>query len=208
MRQHINLVNPALLPPKPFFQFRTLALALAATGLLMLSLGVFIHYSLRTYAAVAVQAQARVTQREAQLREQQARLKVREKDPQVALALSASREEFARLQQVAGRLPGQEAAAGAAANLQALAEAAMPGVWLESIALHKGALSLQGYAQRPEQIPEYLERLRRQPVFQGQQFSAFELGRKQFQAADGDSRATPAEALIFGLQAVGSGRRP
>lgn len=205
MKQHINLVNPALLPPKPFFQFRTMLLALGSVALLLILLGVFIRFSLATYLDVAEQAQARVKARETQLQAQQALLKVRVKNPQLALDIAAAGEELARLQQVAASLPGQSGGVRPAASLQALSGAVMPGVWLKLIEIQQGALSLQGYALRPEQIPEYLERLHQQEAFRGQRFEAFELGRG---VAGSPLVPAAAEAIAFRLRALGRGEQP
>ncbi|MDO6384900.1 PilN domain-containing protein [Uliginosibacterium sp. 31-12] len=204
MKAFINLANPALLPPKPFFQFRTMMLALGLVLLMLIGLSSFIRWSLASYLAVAQQAQLRVTAREAQLKAQQALLTVREKSPQVTLDLAAAHAETARLRQIAVNLAGQEGGPQASASLAALSSAVLPGVWLEQVAWQRGAVSLQGYALRAPQVPEYLERLRSQEAFRKQRFEMFELGRKQFPAPAGV--AAP-EALAFSLQArTGSGR--
>jgi Tfp pilus assembly protein PilN len=204
MRQYINLVNPALLPPKPFFQFRTMLLGLAAVALLLALLGVLLRYGAAVYAGVAEQAELRLKAREQSVQAATQRLHVRGPNPQFAQDLQAGREELARLQQISGSLPGQPVLASPAASLQALAAAVMPGVWLSEIELKQGQLSLRGYALRAELIPLYLERLRQQEAFRGQRFASFELGSKRFEAQPGQGSA---EALEFLLQAQ-VGRQP
>lgn len=205
MKQYINLANPALLPPKPFFQFKTLLMALGAVVVLLLILSGVVRMGVSSYERVATQAAERVKVRQAQLQSQQALLTVREKAPQLAQDLARARAELQRLQQIAATLPAGSDRLQAATSLQALSAASMPGVWLAEISLQQGAVSLQGYALRAELIPEYLQRLQQQVVFKGQRFEAFELGRKVFDTPDS---TTKPEAIAFQLLAAGSGGQP
>lgn len=205
MKAFVNLADPALLPPKPFFQFRSMMLALGVLLLVLMALGAFIRWSLASYVLVAQQAEARTAARAAHVSSLEARYGKREKNPQLLLDLQASADEVARLQQIAASLPGERGGALASPSLEALAGAVMPGVWLEQVEWQRGALSLQGYALRAAQLPDYLESLRSQAAFRGQRFASFELGRKSFPAPAGT--ASP-EALMFSLQARSGGGQP
>ncbi|MDQ7990769.1 MAG: PilN domain-containing protein [Candidatus Dactylopiibacterium sp.] len=195
MRPQINLFNPALLPPRPFFQFRTMLLALALIALALVAIGAFVQSATARYLEVAAQSNARVTAREAQLRATQASLRLPVSDPKVTLELAQTLAALQRLQRVESSLLQPESAGrGAHASLRALAAASGDGVWLQRIVLRGPALALQGYAQEAVLVPAYISRLQAQPAFRGLSFGGFELGRQRF----GTGEKGP-EALSFEL---------
>ncbi|MEN3109648.1 PilN domain-containing protein [Uliginosibacterium paludis] len=202
-RQTLDLVNPALLPPKPFFQFRTMSLSVLVVACVLALIAVFIHSSLAGYVSVADDTRARRVAREAQVKAQSAKLTVRKSDPLLAEELERVRGEVQRLRRVESTVltpASQTAAAGA--SLGALSAAVVDGVWLRQIEFSNGRLSVEGYATQAERIPLYLERLQAQPAFAGQRFESFELGRERF-----GEGAAARDALVFKLQS-GEGKKP
>jgi Tfp pilus assembly protein PilN len=206
MRRQINLVNPALLPPKPFFQFRSMVLALAvlACGLFLLS--AFLLSQLKSYETAAADALHRVEAKQAQIKAQEQTLVQRQRDPLIAADLDALRADELELQRIdqalqTGNAPTKSAERGASAYLYALARQPLPGVWLNSIQVHGDSVSLQGMAMSAAAIPETLALLNKLPAFQAQNFAAFEVER---QALSGADLATSTEVLSFRLDSAAS----
>ncbi|MDP5240241.1 PilN domain-containing protein [Uliginosibacterium sp. 31-16] len=206
MKRQINLVNPALLPPKPFFQFRSMMLALGVLAAGLLLLGTFMLSRLGAYEAAAAQAQERLLAKQEQMKQQEKVLVRRQPDPQVATRLEGLRTEQEDLQRIdqalqADGLPGQgtDKAANASAYLYELARQPLPNVWLTDIQLRGKDISLQGMASNAAAIPATLSLLNRLPAFQGQNFAAFEAGRKSLTTAD---PAKPVEVLSFRLESA------
>lgn len=209
MRRQINLVNLGLLPPKPFFQFRSMMLALAVLAGGLLLLASFMLSRLGGYEATAAQTQSRLVAKQDQLKMQEQKLVLRQADPQMAAQLESLREAQQDLQRidlalqggVSGAATGQGKVKGASHYLYALARQPLPGVWLNTIHVRGDRVSLQGMAINAAAIPATLALLNQLPAFQGQNFSAFEAGRQVINGAD---PAAPVEVLSFSLDSAAS----
>lgn len=200
MRPNINLVNLALLPPKPFFQFRSMALALAVLTCGLFLFAIFMFSTLGAYESTARQAQARLAEKQAQLAQRSQTMTVRQKDPDLASRLTilqAEQQDLQRIEQAlqAGLVP-VNGGGGASAYLYALAQQPLPGVWLTEIQVQGEGVSIQGMALRPEAIPATLALLNTLPAFQGKSFSAFEAGRVVLPAVEAGK---PVDVLSFRL---------
>ncbi|MBS1208981.1 MAG: biosis protein MshI [Proteobacteria bacterium] len=209
MRRQINLVNLALLPPKPFFQFKSMMVALGVLVAGLLLLAAFMRPRLEAYEAAAADAQSRLVAKQAQVKQHEQALTRRLPDPQVAARLSALHDEQEVLQRIdqalqAGGLPNQ--GRGASVWLYALARQPLSGVWLTGIQVHGESISLEGMALNAEAIPECLTRLNQLPAFQGQHFAAFEVSRQTLGGADAKKAV---EVLRFRLESAmaGEGKR-
>lgn len=210
MKQQINLVNLALLPPKPFFQFKSMLMSLLVIVAAMLLLTLLFASRIGSYESAAEQSRQRASLKETQVKALEQQVAARQKDPQVAAELLASQDEQRRLQKMEnalqqGGLLGQ-AAPSYAAYLYALASKPMQGVWLTQIEFHGPRMLLQGMAMQADDIPAYLAQLKGVPAFAGQRFLSFELGRKV--SAEGVTQSGPAapQALEFKLQPVVEGK--
>lgn len=191
----VDLVDESLLPPKPFFQFRRMMVALAVVSIALLLIALIINASVSEYLAVADQMRVRREETENRLRDLAANHKPRTADPELTETLKREREETERLNRLSITLAdAPQEGSTAASRLDALAAATLEGVWLERVELHEMQLSVQGYARSPALLPTYLERLQAQPAFAGQRFASFELGRKRV----GSSEKSP-DALLFSL---------
>lgn len=200
-RAQIELVNPALLPPKPFFQFSTLVSASLLVAVATAILAYLIAGSLDSFLKVADQTHQRRVEREKQIAGLSTKVAVRQSDPALLSALVQERDLVARLRLVEAslRTPGKQAGSAATA-LKALSAAAVEGVWLQKIELAKQQLSVQGYATAPGRVPVYLDRLQAQPAFAGQRFTGLDLGR-----GSADGTAKDGEVLMFSLKSSDGG---
>lgn len=206
MRQQINLVNLALLPPKPFFQFRSMMLSLAVIAVALSLLAWIFDSRVALYLSAAELAQQRVGVKQERVKAIEAQMTQRQKDPQAAAALLKAQEEQQRLRQIASSLQQGgmlEEGRSYATYLYALAEKPARGIWLTQIEFHGSRMLLEGMALSAEDIPPYLAQLQTLPVFSGQRFLSFALGRRALPASAG---AKPAEALMFRLEPVPDGK--
>lgn len=64
-----------------------------------------------------------------------------------------------------------------AAHLSGLARQRIEGMWFTEVLLQRGGddLALKGRSQRPEYLPQYLQKLSAEPVFAGHQFRVFRM---------------------------------
>jgi len=206
MRQQINLVNLALLPPKPFFQFRSMIISLVLIAVSLSVLAWLFGSRVALNLSSAELAQQRVGVKQDRVKAIEAQMTQRQKDPQVAAALLKTQEEQMRLRQIATSLQQGgmlEESRSYATYLYALAEKPARGIWLTQIEFHGSRMLLEGMALNAEDIPPYLAQLQALPVFSGQRFLSFALGRKALPASAG---AKPAEALMFRLEPVLDGK--
>ena len=173
---------------------------LQAIGLVVLGVAVFYFY----LSAQTSQLEARALESGRQLKEELERLKAysAQEAPEVRAKLLAERRKklesaYAERRQaleamdkgVLGRTEGYSSV------LRALARLSVDGVWLTRVRLsdERGEASIAGRATRPELVPPYLERLRREERLRGQDFSTLEITRP----APAQASAAPATQARF-----------
>ena len=173
---------------------------LQAIGLVVLGIAVFYFY----LSAQTSQLEARALESGRQLKEELERLKAysAQEAPEVRAKLLAERRKklesaYAERRQaleamdkgVLGRTEGYSSV------LRALARLSVDGVWLTRVRLsdERGEASIAGRATRPELVPPYLERLRREERLRGQDFSTLEITRP----APAQASAAPATQARF-----------
>jgi len=173
---------------------------LQAIGLVVLGVAVFYFY----LSAQTSQLEARALESGRQLKEELERLKAysAQEAPEVRAKLLAERRKklesaYAERTQaleamdkgVLGRTEGYSSV------LRALARLSVDGVWLTRVRLsdERGEASIAGRATRPELVPPYLERLRREERLRGQDFSTLEITRP----APAQASAAPATQARF-----------
>jgi hypothetical protein len=173
---------------------------LQAIGLVVLCVAVVYFY----LSAQTSQLEARALESGRQLKEELERLKApsAQEAPEVRAKLLAERRKklesaYAERTQaleamdkgVLGRTEGYSSV------LRALARLSVDGVWLTRVRLsdEPGEASIAGRATRPELVPPYLERLRREERLRGQDFSTLEITRP----APAQASAPPAAQARF-----------
>ena len=182
MTQQINLFDARFRRQTPHFSALTMALAALAVATLTLVIGQLYAYQNRSLEAALAQAEQRV----AQLREQTTRLArdFGEQGRSTALADELARlDEQLRLRR--GLLDGIQGGAAASVEgfspyLTALARQTMQGVWLTGVQIAGGSgdLVLKGRASDSELVPAYIQRLNREPLFQGRAVRELRLAAK------------------------------
>jgi hypothetical protein len=180
--QQINLYSPLFRKQKKVFS--ALAL-LQAIGLVMLVVAVFYFY----LSAQSSLLEIRAADSARQLKNELERLRVssaQESPDMRAKSLAERRKKLeAALTERTLALEAMEKGAlgrteGYSGLLRALARLSVDGVWLTRVQFSddKGEASLAGRAARPELVPLYLERLRREERLRGQDFSTLEITRQ------------------------------
>jgi hypothetical protein len=182
MSQQINLFDARFRRQKPHFSALTMALAVLAVAVLGLLIRELYAYQNRSLEATLAQTDKRV----AQLREQVIGLarEFGEQGRSTALADEVTRlEEQLRVRRslldgIQGGASGS--AGGFSPYLTALARQTMQGVWLTGMEIGSGSgdLVLKGRVLESELVPLYIQRLNREPLFQGRAVRELRLAAK------------------------------
>ena len=171
MSQQINLFDPRFRPQTPHFSASMMVVS--ALGLLVLTFAIGELYAFQNRRLEATVAQT--DQRVAQLREQATKLAQQFGEQGRSSALA---DELVRIdEQVRVRRGLLEGIQGGAATrvegfspyLSALARQTVQGVWLTGVEIAGGSGDhvLKGRVNDGELVPVYIQRLNREPLFQG-----------------------------------------
>lgn len=208
MRQQINLVNPALLPPKPFFQFRSMVISLALIAGFLVFLALLFQVVVGAYLLSSSQIEQKLVAQQERVKQLEERVAQKKKDPGLEARVKLLQQDQERLNKMALMLRQggmTEEVRSQADVLYALARRPSKGVWLTSIALRGSHVSLQGGAVEAAAIPAYLAQIMELPEFKGQRFDRFELGDLSPEA--GNSRLLAVRPLAFRLESITEGQK-
>jgi type IV pilus assembly PilN-like protein len=107
------------------------------------------------------------------------RLNSYKEDPKLASELNSIRTQLQKTQTLLNHLASQESGNqhGFSAMLAALSKQHIDELWLTQFSLLNGGqfIALQGNANTPQLIPEYIDNLAKSEQFQGETFSVFQL---------------------------------
>ena len=204
MTQQINLYSLAFRKPKKLFAANAMVLALA---FLIVGLAAFYFY-----------ASLQVLQLERQARDLSAQVKAgldrvgKLPPPDAGVAdekiLDGRIAELESQLKSAGQTLAQATTPrgkqGYVEPLRAFARQRLEGVWLTSITLggDSGELSFTGRALRAELVPQYIDRLTRDPGLKGRSFATLAIERETPPAAKAPAdSAVPSAGVVFRLMA-------
>jgi hypothetical protein len=198
MYQQINLYQPIFRKQRQIFSAVTMAQALAVVAIALLALYAYGFVRVRSLEAEVVQLEGR----ERALTTQLARIDPtssqnrRDEVEQELARLSATLLDQQRLIEVLREQP-LGLATGFSGYLAALGRQRTPELWLTGIAVNggTGAIELAGRSLRPELVPEYMQRLGREPALVGQRFDRFEIEHDE-ETGEAVFRATSRAAAI------------
>ncbi|HYL88136.1 MAG TPA: PilN domain-containing protein [Burkholderiales bacterium] len=202
MSEQINLYSPLFRKEEKVFAARAMTQALGGVLVAFIALYGYARYQVGVLSHETRESESQV----------QASLERAKKLSPVARA--DEKELDARIAELEPRVQAAEALLGTSTSatagytyvqaLRALASQRLDGVWLTSIALSgdTGELSLIGKALRPELVPEYIDRLTREPALRGRQFATLSIERETppKPAPEGDSNPLAA-GVVFRLMA-------
>jgi len=205
MSQQINLFNPIFLKQKKYFSVVTMLQAL-----LLIVLGSMLFFA---YARYQVQELARQTdEMNKRYEAEQKRLVNYSNEFSPQRARQALNDELSALEAQAGLQENilQTLKSGAIGNtrgysgyLDAFARQSMPGLWLTGFNIEgDGAqISLLGAVTRPRLLPDYIQRMSREPVMQGKTFESL---RMQQPLAEGKPVQSYVEFSLHSAAGAGS----
>lgn len=165
MQQQINLFQPVFRREQKVFSARTLLQILGLGLLLLIGTAAALQLQRAQLAATRDFLSAQQKHHTAQLQQLEASvdaealasLEQRIETLQSQLAADSGTRELLRAQLTARQ-------ARFAPQLTALARHPLPGLWLTGVQLGSDAVTLQGLAQRAEQVPQYLASLAGDPL--------------------------------------------
>jgi len=188
--QQINLFNPIFLKQKKIFTALPMAEALGAIVLGALLLTWYAGRSVDQLAQQAAAGKLLVAERERRLAEASQQFAPRQKSPTLAAEVAQAEAELAALHRVQAFLQQGTLGNGAgyAEYFRALARQHVPGLWLTGVTIVGAGteIGVQGRAMQPTLIPQYIGRLKLEPVMQGKTFASLDIARPDaVQAAAG-----------------------
>lgn len=201
MSQQINLFNPIFLKQKKIFTALPMAEALGVIVLGALLLTWYAGRSVDQLAQQAAAGKARVAERERRLVEATRQFAPRQKSAALAAEVAQAEAELASLHRVEAFLQQGTLgnSAGYAEYFRALARQHVPGLWLTGVTIVGAGteIGVQGRALQPALIPQYIGRLKLEPVMQGKSFASLDIGRPEAAAVAGAAPPTAPVAAPF-----------
>jgi Tfp pilus assembly protein PilN len=210
MSQQINLFNPIFLKQKKYFSAVTMAQAL---GLIFVGSAVLTAYASYRLSALRTEAEATTAQLVSiQTKSDKVNVQYAPKQKSKSLEDDVRKAEYEvkSLQHVFNVLQKGDfgSADGYAQYMRAFSRQIVNGVWLTGFSIDGPGsdISIQGRALKPELVPNYLTRLKREPSLQGKSFAALDMqapqggqGAKTQQSASAQQRAATTY-IDFSLQ--------
>jgi Tfp pilus assembly protein PilN len=173
--QQVNLYREILKQQQKQSGIKLYSMALAAVVLLCAGFSAYLLWSVSAIENEVHQARQTLNQEQARVND------ILSKRPsQVANSSTLAEieqwqnrvnEATQTLQMLAGK--GAVSAQGFSGYLQALSNQSNPDVWITAIHINgqNQGLSIEGSTFKPEQIPQLLQQLQKEPVFKGQTFA-------------------------------------
>jgi len=179
MSQQINLFNPIFLKQEKQFSALTMVQALGIILVCGILLTLYTRYELGRLQAQQEAIAAQVQLAQDQLAKVTVEYGPRKKDPALALQLHRTERELQSLQQISDvMLKGEFGnTKGYSEYMRAFARQITGGIWLTGFTIQGAGndISIQGSALRPDEVPAYLNRLKREPVMAGASFATLEM---------------------------------
>ena len=195
MSQQINLYEERLRPRRELARGRHLALAFALVLAASVLSGLVVRQRADRVAADYAQSQAEVKQAQEKLAALGKQLAERRIDPALQAELERSRAALGMRKEVialldAGRLGQSEGFSGLLFGFARLSTADL---WLTGFSISQGGqeIEIRGRLLDAGRLPNYVQRLSAEPVFQGRRFAALTMQSVEPDAAKADPAAAP-----------------
>jgi hypothetical protein len=179
MSQHINLFGPAFRKPRLLFSLNRAALLAGGVAVVMIALQFYSRHQVDGLRAELVsaqgllKAQSTYTDRIKGEAAQKGNTGLAVEVQRLEMELKSARDAMGVLE--GGALGNRS---GFANYLQAFSRQALDGLWLTGFTVGgAGEVAIQGRVVSPDLLPEYIQKMNREPALQGREFSALEMRR-------------------------------
>ncbi len=181
--QQINLYNKSLRK-----KILVLSLQLLSQSSLALLLFLGLWHGINTYQVFSLKTQITNTQKiladkQKHLQAFQASLPKLKNDLSLKVKLTRLEKDLINKQAVLNILSDQKLGntMGFTGNFEALARRTIKGLWLTKLNFIQGGtvVDIQGYSEKPELLPQYLQALSSEAAFKGTEFNHFIIQRKK-----------------------------
>jgi hypothetical protein len=207
--QQINLYNPLLLKQQKLFSLNTMAQAL---GLILL--GIFLFYGYAWYRVADLEKQMAETARLhrdtlAQLEQTKSKLGPRKASKLLEDEVTRMEAQVDTRRRIIGLMEQGELgnSQGFSEYFRAFARQTMDGLWLTGFRVSgSGDMAISGRALKPEQVPVFINHLKREKILEGKTFTTLEMRLPPATSAPEGKPVTPAfiEFSLHNTDAGGS----
>jgi len=177
--QQINLFNPIFLTKKRHFSAVTMLQALGMILLGSVALSAYTAYRISALGKEADEIAAQLTALRGKAAKVNAQYAPKQKNKALEDEVRKAEIELKPLPQLLGMLQKGDFGntAGYAEYMRAFARQIVDGLWLSGFRIDGAGsdIAIQGHALRPELVPVYITRLKREPALQGKSFAALEM---------------------------------
>ncbi len=196
MSQQINLLNPALIKQKDFFNSNNIAMMLGLLFILMLGYYGYAQNELSLLAKQRSQAAESLSVAQAQLK-QSALLHAPHAPNKTLIDQIMQLEQKETMQQQILQTVNQSSATpekGYAALMRAFAKQSLDGLWLTNFSFDSATekLNISGRTLQADLVPEYISHLSKEPALKGKMFSALTMNLPK---ADVTNSASPSATV-------------
>ncbi len=183
MKQQVNLYTDDFRPRRELLSLDQLAIAAVAILVLLLGLSLYLNFALARAEERRDEVSERVSSEEQQVQDLTEELERRQEDEglrervdRLEQRVRDRRDLLERADEVA-----QATSEGFTPYLQGLSRQSEEGLWLTGIRVNlvQGRLQLRGRTLSGDRVPEYLQRLREETVFDGRRFRHFVIDRDE-----------------------------
>ena len=179
MKTRLNLYSDILLPAKLKLSFERLGLGAIALLVVALLLGVLGYSFLQSQAsslADAKRIQSEFTQQKQTL---EAKIAAHLPAPELVAQVERETQQLELKRLLLNELSHRQGitSRGFAPLLTDLASVANSDTWLSRIVVEENSFVFEGYAQRPEHVPTWINRLKSTTTLKGQAFAAMTMSR-------------------------------
>lgn len=199
MSQYINLFGPAFRKPRLLLSFNRAVLLAGVAGVVMIGLQFYDRYQVDSLRAELVSAQGLLKAQNTYTSRlkgdgaaQKGNTGLAAEVARLELDLKSARDSMSVLE--SGALGNRS---GFANYLQAFSRQTLDGLWLTGFTVSgSGEVAIQGRVLSANLLPEYIQKMNKEPALQGRAFSALEMRRPALTPAVAAKEGEKAAAVV------------
>jgi len=176
--QQINLFNPIFLRQKKYFSFVTILQALALVMIGVMSFYAYAVFQTGRLSKEVEEAGKRLDMEKSRLSKAGVEFGPRQKNKELDVQVKELEKQVREREDILGIQTGAGGDGhGFSEYLRAFARQSVNGLWLTGFSLSEGGskMVIGGRALRPELVPDYIKRLGKEKIMQGQPFSTLDM---------------------------------